>query len=211
MYVALLVGLLTLLAGTAALLQTAWTKLAPDSPDRVFSLAGPAGLAVGGGLLWAVHARVIALQHLSEDRHSTLRALDGFIAVAVSIATALFGASQIFYYILARLLDVNNAGGTGTDLLAALGGPGSALLVYGIAWILISRRLARDAGMQEADRQAAIRRLYTNLASLISLATWAVGAAWLLATLADQAEAPIIGVTAPDWKDPVSLSVTLLI
>ncbi len=47
MYVALLVGVLTLLAGTASLLQIAWTKLATDSPDRAFSLAGPAGLAVG--------------------------------------------------------------------------------------------------------------------------------------------------------------------
>src|SRR5206468_7933771 len=85
------------------------------------------------------------------------------------------------------------------------------LLVYGIAWVLISRRLARDAGTQEADRQAAIRRLYTNLATLISLAAWGVGAAWLLATLAEQAEAPIIGVKAADWRDPLSISVTLLI
>jgi len=211
MYIALLVGLLTLLAGTASLLQIAWTKLALDSPDRVFSLAGPAGLAVGGGLLWAVHARVIALQHLSEDRHSTLRALEGFIAVAVSIATALFGASQILYYILARVLGVSDPGGVGTNVMAAVAAPGSQLLVYGIAWILISRRLARDAGTQEADRQAGIRRLYTNLATLISLAAWGVGAAWLLATLAQQAEAPIIGVKGADWKDPLSISVTLLI
>jgi hypothetical protein len=32
-----------------------------------------------------------------------------------------------------------------------------------------------------------------------------------LATLAEQLEAPIIGVAPPDWKDPVSLSATLLI
>jgi len=211
MYVALLVGLLTLLAGTASLLQIAWTKLALDAPDRIFSLAGPAGLTIGGLLLWAVHARVIAIKHVTEDRHSTLRALEGFIAVAVSIATALFGASQILYYLLARLLGVDNPGGAGTNFIAAAAAPGSALLVYGIAWVLISRRLARDAGAQEADRQAAIRRLYTNLATLISLAAWGVGAAWLLATLAEQAEAPIIGVKAADWRDPLSISVTLLV
>jgi hypothetical protein len=210
MYIALLVGLLTLLAGTASLLQIAWTKAALDAPERFFSLAGPAGLAVGGGLLWAFHARVIAIKHITDDRHSTLRALEGFIAVAVCIATALFGASQILYYIVARALGVSDPGNAGTNLLAALAGPGPQLLVYGVAWILISRRLARDAGTQEADRQAGIRRLYTNLASLISLAAWAFGAGWLLWTLAEQAEAPIIGVKAGDWKDPLSISVTLL-
>jgi hypothetical protein len=39
----------------------------------------------------------------------------------------------------------------------------------------------------------------------------AVGAADLLAALAQAAEAPIIGVPAPGWKDPVSLGVTLLV
>ena len=123
----------------------------------------------------------------------------------------MYGATQILYYALARGLGVSNPGNAGTNLMAALANPGSLLLVYGIAWVLIRRRLARDAGTQEADRQAAIRRLYTNLASLISLAAWAYGAFGLLATLAKLAEAPIIGVAAPDWKDPLSLSVTLLI
>jgi len=211
MYIALLVGLLTLLGGTASLLQIAWTRLALDSSERFYSLAGPAGMAVGGLVLWGVHARVIAIKHISEDRHSTLRALEGFIVVAFCIGSALYGATQILYYALARGLGVSNPGNAGTNLMAALANPGSLLLVYGIAWVLISRRLARDAGTQEADRQAAIRRLYTNLASLISLAAWAYGAFGLLATLAKLAEAPIIGVAAPDWKDPLSLSVTLLI
>src|SRR5439155_1632735 len=54
-------------------------------------------------------------------------------------------------------------------------------------------------------------RLYTNLAALISLAAWAYGAGLLLWTLAGLIEAPIIGVNAADWKDPVSLSITLLV
>jgi hypothetical protein len=85
------------------------------------------------------------------------------------------------------------------------------VLVYGVAWFLINRRLARDAAAQEADRQAGVRRLYTNLVSLIALATWAFGAAHLFGTLAIQVEAPVIGAPAPDWKDPVSLSVTLIV
>lgn len=209
MYVALLAGLLAMLAGTASLLQVAWSDLALGTNDRM--LSGPAGLAIAGAALWGVHARVIAIRHATDDRHSTLRALEGFIAVGVSIAVALTGASQILYYLVARALGVANPGDAGTNFMAAAAAPGSQLLVYGIAWFLVRRRLGRDAATQEADRQAAIRRLYTNLASLISLAAWAVGAGMLLWNLAEQIEAPIIGVSASDWKNPVSLSVTLLV
>ena len=210
MYVALIVGLLTMLAFTEQVLEVSWKALASTGPYQLY-LAGPAGAVVAGALLWGFHARVITTQHISDDRHSTLRALEGFLAVAISIVTALFGASQILYYALARILGVNNPGGAGNDVLTAAAAPVSMVLVYGVAWFLISRRLARDAATQEADRQAGVRRLYTNLVSLISLATWAYGAALLLGTLATQVEAPIIGVPSPDWKDPLSLSLTLFV
>jgi hypothetical protein len=200
-----------MLSGAALLLQLGWTKLILGSVDRYTYLSLPAGSALAGAVLWGFHARAIAVSHLSDDRHSTLRALEGFVAVAISIAIALFGATQILYYALARGLGVSNPGGAGSNLLAALATPGSLLLVYGVAWFLTRRRLARDARAQEADRQAGVRRLYNNLASLISLGAMAYGAGALLATLAEQLEAPIIGVTPPDWKDPVSLSATLLI
>jgi len=209
MYIALLAGMLAMLAGTASLLQVAWADLTLRTVNAF--LSGPAGLAIAGAVLWGVHARAIALRHTADDRHSTLRALEGFIAVAICIAVALVGASQILYYLLARGLGVDNPGNAGTNFLAAAAGPGSQLLVYGIAWFLVSRRLTRDAATQEADRQAAIRRLYTNLASLISLAAMAIGAGFLLWNLAEQIEAPIIGVTPEDWKNPVSVSVTLLV
>jgi len=211
MYIALLAGLLTMLSGAAYLLQLGWTKLALGSIENYIYMAMPAGSVLAGAVLWGFHARVIAVNHISDDRHSTLRALEGFIAVAISIAVALFGATQILYYALARALGVSNPGGAGTNLLAALASPGSLLLVYGVAWFLIRRRLARDAMTQEAGRQAGVRRLYTNLASLISLGAWAYGAAGLLGTLLVQIEAPTIGAAAPDWKDPVSLSLTLLV
>jgi len=211
MYVALLVGLLTMLSSAAYLLQLGWTKLVLGSIDQYLYMATPAGLVIAGALLWGFHARAIATNHISDDRHSTLRALEGFIAVAFSIGAALFGATQILYYALDRALCVSNPGGAGTNLLAALAGPGSLLLVYGVAWFLIRRRLARDARTQEADRQAGVRRLYTNLAALISLGAMAYGAAVLLATLLVAAEAPVIGIKAPDWKDPASLSLTLLL
>ncbi len=143
MYIALLVGMLAMLAGTASLLQAAWTDLTLGTVNPL--LSGPAGLAIAGVVLWGVHARVIALRHTADDRHSTLRALEGFIAVAISIAVALTGASQILYYLVARALGVENPGDAGTNFVAAAAGPGSQLLVYGIAWFLVSRRLTRDA------------------------------------------------------------------
>ncbi|TAN35006.1 hypothetical protein EPN29_01440 [bacterium] len=211
MYPALLVGLLVMLAGTSTLIELGWLKALHSQLGDLRFIGDSAGQLLAGLTLWSFHARTIAKHHVADDRHSTLRALQGFIAVAVSIAIALVGASQILYYVLARGLGVNNPGGVGNDVLSGLAAPGSQLVVYGIAWFMVRRRLARDAGSQETDRQAAIRRLYTNLASLVSLAAWAVGAGGLLWTLAEQLEAPIISVTASDWKDPVSLWVTLLV
>ncbi len=211
MYVALIVGLFAMLTGVATVLQVGLTRLALGASAQGVSLAGPAGLAIGGTLLWGVHGRTIALHHITEDRHTTLRALEGFLSVAVCIAVALVGASQILYYLLARLVGISNPGGVGDNLLAGLAAPLSQLLVFGVAWFLLQRRLVRDAGTQEADRQAGIRRLYTNLAALVSLAAWSVGAGGLLVTLAEQIEAPILGVPATDWKNPVTLYVTLLV
>ncbi|HKC19645.1 MAG TPA: DUF5671 domain-containing protein [Candidatus Dormibacteraeota bacterium] len=210
MYAALLIGLLTLLSSAAGVLGEGWTKLVLTHTQNIL-LSYPIGFAVAGAMTWGVHARAIAVNHLAEDRHSTLRALEGFIAVAVSMATALVGASQILYYGLARGLGVQFPGGTTDNVLVAAAAPASQLLIYGVAWILLQRRLARDARTQEADRQAGVRRLYTNLAALVSLAAWSVGAAGLLWVLAEQLESPIIGVRVSDWKDPVSLWITLLV
>ena len=211
MYTALLVGLLTMLSFTQQLLMTAWTALVAATPTVTPDLAVPAGAALAGALMWGFHARVIATQHIADDRHSTLRAVEGFIAVAISIISALFGASLVLYYAVARALGVDSPGGASNDLLTAAAGPASLFLVYGVAWFLLNRRLARDGASQEADRQAGVRRLYTNLVALISLGAWASGAVVLLGTLLAQVEGPIIGARAPDWRDPISLGATLVV
>jgi len=211
MYLALLVGLFMLLIGAQGLIQAAWVKALNSTLSNYQPLSTSAGEFVGGLLLWGFHAQVLATRHVNDDRKSTLRAVEGFIAVGVSIVVALIGASQILYYGVARALGVENPGGLGNDILAGLAQPASNVLVYGPAWFLIRRRLAQDAASGEAARQAGIRRLYTNLVALVSMTTLAVGAAVLLAALAQAVEAPIIGVPAPDWKDPVSLGVTLLV
>ena len=211
MYVVLLVSLLMALSGASSLLELVWLKAWHSSLGDYRYMGDAAGLFLAGIVVWGFHARTIVQHHVADDRHSTLRALTGFIAVAVSIVTALVAASQILYYGVARALGVAHPGGVGDDILGSLAAPGSQVLVYGIAWFLVGRWLAQDARAQEADRQAGIRRLYTNLATLVSLAAWAVGAGGLLWTLAEQLEAPIIGVKAGEWKDPVSLWVTLLV
>jgi Domain of unknown function (DUF5671) len=211
MYIALLVGLLVMLVGASSLIEIAWLKARNSSLANYRYLGDSAGLFIAGFVVWGFHARTIAQNYVADDRHSALRALEGFIVVAVGISAALIGGSQILYFGLARALGVQNPGGVGDDILAALAAPAAALVVYGIAWFLMRRRLANDAKDQEADRQAGIRRLYTNLAALVSLGAWAIGAGGLLWTLAEQAEAPIIGVTAGDWKNPISLWLTLLV
>ncbi len=211
MYLALVVGLFMLLVGAQGLLQAAWVKALTNTQFTNQPMSSSAGLLVGGLLLWGFHAQVLATRHLDDDRKSTLRAVEGFIAVGVCIVAALIGASQILYYGVARALGVENPGGLGNDILAGLAQPASNVLVYGPAWFLIRRRLALDAASGEAARQAAMRRLYTNLVALVSMGALAVGAAILVGALAQAAEAPIIGVPAPDWKDPVSLGLTLLI
>jgi hypothetical protein len=211
MYVVLLVGLLVMLSGASSLVQVLWLKAVSSPLGNRYFIGDAAGVLIAGLIVWGFHARTVALNHVADDRHSTLRALQGFIALAVSIANAVFGASQILYYALARALGVDNPGGAGNDTLGALASPASLLVVYGIAWFLMRRRLARDAQTPEGERQANLRRLYTNLAALVSLGAWAIGAAGLLWTLAEQVEAPIIGVSPGDWKNPASLWLTLLV
>lgn len=213
MYPALLTGLLWMLIGASGTIELAWLQIINSSNASSQSrfLGDSVGQFAAGLILWGFHARVISSRHIEDDRKSTLRALEGFIAVALCMVFALVGAAQILYYGLARALGVTNPGNVGTDILAALAQPASVVIVYGIAWLLIRRRLSRDTGTHEVDRQAGVRRLYTNLAALVSMAVLATGAGGVVWSLAEQIEAPIIGVHASDWKDPISLWVTLFI
>lgn len=213
MYPALLVGLLMMLSGAASLIILVWLRLLNSTlgADQYRYIGDAAGLLVGGFVLWGFHARVLAQSYLEDDRKSTLRALEGFIAVAVCMVFALIGAAQILYYALARLLGVSNPGNVGNDVVAAMAAPISVVAVYGVAWFLVRRRLSRDTGLHEVDRQAGVRRLYINLAALVSMAAFGTGAAGVLWNLAEQIEAPLISVKASDWKDPISFWATLFV
>jgi hypothetical protein len=213
MYPAKLAGLLMMLSGAASLIILVWLRLRASllGAEQYHYIGDAAGLFVGGVVLWGFHARFLARSYVEDDRKSTLRALEGFVAVAVSMVIALIGAAQILYYGLARLLGVSNPGNVGSDIVAAMASPVAVVVVYGAAWFLVRRRLARDTGSHEVDRQAGVRRLYTNLAALVSMAVLGTGAAGLLWAMAEQIEAPLIGVGASDWRDPVSLWATLFV
>jgi hypothetical protein len=211
MYTALFVGLFMMLIGAQGVIQVLWIKAIHSTYQNYPPLSLSTGRLAAGLLLWAFHARVLAMRYVEDDRKSTLRAVEGFIAVAVCVVAALVGASQILYYGVARALGIENPGGMGTDLLAGMAQPASYVIAYGSAWFLIRRRLAHDAAAGEAVRQAGIRRLYTNLVGLVSMGAVGIGAAGLLGTLLERAEAPLIGVATPSWRDPLSLWITLSI
>lgn len=213
MYVALLIGLLWVLTGASGLIELAWLKAMNTSNvvSQNYFLGDAIGQLAAGLILWGFHARVISTRHIEDDRKSTLRALEGFIAVAIAMVLALLGAAQILYYEMARALGVSNPGGAGNNSLAAIAQPVALALVYGVAWMLLRRRLATDTGTHEVERQAGVRRLYTNLAALVSMAALGAGAAGVLWNLAEQIEAPIIGVKANDWRDPISFWATLFV
>ena len=187
-YGVLLLGLAFLLFGARNLLDQVWVLLADGRQTIALGGLIPAALAgmLTGLLVWGFHARWTAHEPLlSDDRRSTLRAVQGFLVLAGSVALALIGASQLLYYALARGLGIQQPGGVSGNLLAALAGPASTVVVFGLAWVWVRRQLATDAGETEASRQAGVRRLYTNLVALFALATLAVGAAGLLWTLSD--------------------------
>ena len=211
MYAALLAGFITMLLGGSTALQLLWARALNSTLYLYQVLSMPVAALVSGFTVWSFHAWVVRSRHIEDDRKSTLRAVEGFLAVAFSIGFALYGGSQILYYSLARLLGVDNPGGFGNDFLAGLGDPGSKLLVFSVAWLLVRSRLARDASTGEASRQAAIRRLYVNLASLFGMAAMAFGAGQILWTLAERVEAPLIGVSPFDWRNPISLGLTLFV
>jgi uncharacterized protein DUF5671 len=213
-YGAQLLGLFFLLFGTRDLLRQAWVNILESG-----QVIGT-DLGIGAALASAIVGLAVFIGHdrwtsrgavAADDRHATLRAVAGFLAVAASVGLALAAASQLLYYALARVLGVSDPGGVGGDLLIALAGPASTAIVFTASWIWLRRRLSQDAAETEAMRQAGVRRLYLHLIALLALITLAVGAGGLLWTLSDRLLSALLNQPAAEWRNGVSLFVTLAV
>lgn len=157
-------------------------------------------------------AVLLARDVVAQDARSVLRPVYLFLALGVSVATALYGASQMLFYALGRLLGVPRPGGVGGSLALALAGPASLLVVFGVSWLYQRQALALQARVQtELPGQAGIRRLYTYLVSLIALGLLSTGAGGLLWTIADLlSNAPHTVNSETWWREQISLYATLL-
>src|SRR2546423_4348268 len=154
------------------------------------------GLVVFGfHLQWTSRAPLAA-----DDRSSTLRAVQGFVALAASVVLALFGASQLSYYVLARLLGVDHPGGVANNILVAVAGPAATVVVFSLAWVWIRRQLTTDAGEVEATRQAGVRHLYIHLVAFLALATLAIGAAGFLWAISGPLLDPLFHPPGGGWR-----------
>jgi hypothetical protein len=213
-YGLLLLGLAFLLFGARNLLQQIWVLLVDRG--QVIAPGGlvPTALAtmLTGLVIWGFHSQWTSSPPIAEDdQGSTLRAVQRFLALTGSVALALFGASQLLYYALARVLGIEHPGGVSTDILVAVASPAATVIVFGLAWRLMRRQLAVDAGETEAARQAGVRHLYTHLVAFLALATLAIGAAGLLWTLSDQVLNHLLRHAVGEWRDKTSLFVTLIV
>jgi hypothetical protein len=213
-YGLLFLGLAFLLFGARNLLQQIWVLLVDRGQVIAPGWLVPTALAtmLTGLLIFSFHSQWTSRPPIAEDdRRSTLRAVERFLALTGCVALALFGASQLLYYALARLLGIEHPGGVSTGILVAIASPAATVIVFGLAWLWIRRQLAVDAGDTEAARQAGVRHLYTHLVGLLALVTLAIGAAGLLWTLSDQLLNHLLGRSVEEWRDQTSLFVTLAV
>jgi hypothetical protein len=215
-YGSALIGLLVLLNATQNVLESIWRVIVQPSGSAGAGLAGPLAYTLVGLAIWLLHWIVLPARLPEPDRHQdaegTLRGVYLFLALAVSVIGGLFGASQLLYYAVGRLLGVAEPGGIGGNIVQAAAGPASFVIVYGAAWAY--QRAAVDeqrAVLREAPRQAGIGRLYTYLVGLVALAVLATGVAGLLWTLGDLLLGPASTFIGDTWREQIALFATLAV
>ena len=209
------VALMLLLTHLRAVVRLSWESVALTTSGGLVlgdrAVLSPAATSLVGLLLWLSHWRrrpgpaersgaLLPAAWQAADAPSVLRPVYLFLGLAVAVATVLYGAWEVLFYAAGRLLGVAKPGGVTSPLPVALAGPGSLLLVYGVAW-LYQRAALQDQARASAERprQAGVRRLYVYLVSLVALATAAAGAGGLLWTLADLLTNAQHQVNPQDW------------
>jgi len=238
-YTAAVVGLWMLLYGASALIEMLWLAVVSGHGVVLARGTGIPATLVGLGLT-ASHGLLLArrfqndrrstarseaerqqdeqssalgavAERIQGDRSSTLRTVAVFISLAVAVTGTVVGLSQALYYGLARALGVDRPGGVGGSILEAAAGPVSLVAVYGIAWAYMRLVLRTQTQIDEAPRQAGVRRLYTYLVALVSVTALAVGLAGLLWVLGDALSGPPLTRADDWWRNRVALFSTLLV
>lgn len=148
---------------------------------------------------------------VSQDIRSIIRPAYLFVALGTCVLLTLSAAWQMLFYALSRALGIDQPGGERGSLGTILAGPASTLLVFGMGWLYQRHALAAQASAQaELPYQAGVRRLYTYLVALISLATLAAGVGYILWTLADLVTTARSEVTSGDWwRENLALGISL--
>ncbi len=224
-YLVSAITLLVVLIHIRNILKDVWQALLTHA-DNVKDYTLEPRVAHGAALLlvslglWLSHWLGTAIQRRDEpatqelsDSQSVLRLVYLFLALGVSVGTALFGASQILYYALARLLGVADPGGVSGNLAVALSGPVTLFIVFGGSWLYQRWVLATHGRDRETEipRQLGVRRLYVYIISLLSLGLWTGGAGVLLWVGADFATRAAHPNNTHWWQDQVSLGITMLL
>jgi hypothetical protein len=205
------VGLVAMLVGASGVLEATWLGLTGQAVVPRFGIVSPAATALVGLGVWIGHWRVLPARlpeaAAADDGTSVLRSVYLFVTLGVAVGATLVAVSQVLYYVVARLLGVEQPGGASGDLLQAAAGPGSVALVYGAAWWYQRGAIRAQASVyDEAPKQAGVRRLYTYLVALVGLSVLVVGVAGLLWTLAD-----VVVSGGGTWREQVALYATLAI
>jgi Domain of unknown function (DUF5671) len=205
------VGLMAMLIGLSGVVEAIWLGLIAQATEPRFGIVSPAATSLIGLGVWMGHWRVLPSRlpesAAAEDGTSVLRSVYLFLTLGVVVAGTLVAASQVLYYVVARLLGVEHPGGASGDLLQAAAEPASVALVYGTAWAYQRATIRAQArAFDEAPQQAGVRRLYTYLVALVSLSVLVVGVAGLLWTLAD-----VVVGSDTTWREQVALFATLAV
>jgi hypothetical protein len=208
------VGLLFLLMGAQMALLSTWLTTTGPTAGYAARVPGVRAAVIGlllFGMHWVSLPRALDFTTREQDRRSTLRGVYLFLGLAVALLGTLSGISQALYYMLARVLGVNEPGGVGGSLLQAAGGPLSVAIVYGAAWLYQAHVISGLQHELDAPRQLGVRRLYEHLTALVALTVLAVGLTGLVWMLGDAISHAPDTVGSAWWRDRVSLFATLAI
>ncbi len=223
LYALSFVGLLQALFAAVGLLQALW-EAAVVPPGVLASGAwlpsvvpGAVGSLVAGLALWtaAWTASTAAFDRADApdpERRSVLRKVYLYLVLAIAVAWTVWNIGRVLYQVLRALLIPEQLAGGWGALAHDLGGPGVAVLVFGLAWAYHARVVAREAATSpERRQQATIRWLYAYLVTFIGLVALGVGLGGTLATLLDLLVQPAAVRSTHWWEERVSLFTTLVV